>query len=120
MATRTRTTNRIATPATVTYSSKSDHARTLFRAGKSVTEVAAELGIGYAFAYGIAKRADLAETAAARRKPAGSKFAALVSYLDPAATPELIAEIVTGFGRGATSPVKPVRFARIARTRTAK
>lgn len=50
MATRTRT-------GTTTYKSKSDHARALFKAGKTVADVTREVpGMGYAFAYGIAKR----------------------------------------------------------------
>lgn len=70
MATRTRTrTPGQATP-TVTYRSKSDHARTLLTGGMSVAETAKTVGIGYAFAYGIAKRAGLAATAASRRKTA--------------------------------------------------
>lgn len=54
-------------PAPVAFGSKSAAARAAFAAGKSVSAVAAEIGIGYAFAYGIAKRAGYAETAAARR-----------------------------------------------------
>lgn len=51
----------------VVAKSKSEMARELFAAGKSVADTAREIGIGYAFAYGIAKRAGVAETAANRR-----------------------------------------------------
>lgn len=51
----------------VAFGSKSAAARAGFAAGKSVSTVAAEIGIGYAFAYGIAKRAGYADTAANRR-----------------------------------------------------
>lgn len=50
-----------------TYDSKSEAARAMFAAEKSVTEVSNDLKIGYAFAYGIAKRAGFATTAAKRR-----------------------------------------------------
>lgn len=51
MATRTRT------PKGKVYASKSDHARELFRAGVKISEVTRTVpGMGYAFAYGIAKR----------------------------------------------------------------
>ncbi len=66
MAIRTRTGNRAETR--VEYRSKSDHARALFREGKTVAEVTRIVpGMGYAFAYGVAKRAGLAATAADRR-----------------------------------------------------
>lgn len=120
MATRTRSTNRVQTPTTVEFKSKSDHVRTLLNAGTSVADAAREVGIGYAFAYGIAKRAGLAEVRAARRQPKGSKFAALVAYLDPSIDPALAAEIVTAFGRGAASPVRPVTIRRIARAKAPK
>ena len=42
-------------------------ARREFAAGASVVAVAEKFGIGYAFAYGIAKRAGYASTAANRR-----------------------------------------------------
>lgn len=62
MATTTRT------PKGVQFKSKSDHARALFAEGKTVAEVTRLVpGMGYAFAYGIAKRAGFAETAANRR-----------------------------------------------------
>lgn len=62
MATRTRT------PKGVQFKSKSDHARALFAEGKTVAEVTRIVpGMGYAFAYGIAKRAGMNLTAANRR-----------------------------------------------------
>ena len=62
MATTTRT------PKGVQFKSKSDHARALFAEGKTVAEVTRIVpGMGYAFAYGIAKRAGVATTAANRR-----------------------------------------------------
>lgn len=74
MATRTRAGNRVT--ATPVFKSKSDYARTLFNEGKTVAEVAHMVGIGYAFAYGIAKRAGKADTAANRRK---AKFVTVVN-----------------------------------------
>lgn len=65
MAQRIRSNNRIAT--SVVFKSKSDHMRTLFTEGKSIVEVAATVGVGYAFAYGVAKSAGFAETAATRK-----------------------------------------------------
>jgi len=47
--------------------SKSDRMRALFVEGKTVTEVARTVGVGYPFAYGVAKRAGFAGTAANRR-----------------------------------------------------
>jgi hypothetical protein len=49
------------------FGSKSAAARAMFKSGSTVSAVAAEIGIGYAFAYGIAKRAGYAATAANRR-----------------------------------------------------
>lgn len=55
------------------YGSKSDAMRAMFADGKSVTEVTrlfpATNPVGYAFAYGVAKRAG-ANLTAANRKPA--------------------------------------------------
>lgn len=62
MATKTRS-------GKTTYASKSDHARALFDQGMSVAEVTRTVpGMGYAFAYGIAKRHGVAATAANRRQ----------------------------------------------------
>lgn len=47
--------------------SKSEGMRMLFTAGYSVTRVSQVFGVGYPFAYGVAKRAGFAVTAAARR-----------------------------------------------------
>jgi len=62
---------------------KSDRVRTLLTDGKSIADSAREVGIGYAFAYGIAKRAGLAETAAKRRPEANSKMIDLVLAVQP-------------------------------------
>lgn len=67
MATRTRTSNRAGSVTAPVFKSKSDAARALYDEGKTVTEVASKLGIGYAFAYGIASRHGVAKTAAARK-----------------------------------------------------
>ena len=68
MATRTRSGNRVSVTAPE-FESKSDHARFLFREGKTVAEVTHLVpDMGYAFAYGVAKRAGLNLTAANRRK----------------------------------------------------
>jgi hypothetical protein len=49
---------------------KSDRARQLLDEGKSVADLTRLIpGMGYAFAYGIAKRYGKAETAAHRRQP---------------------------------------------------
>lgn len=51
------------------YESKSDAARAMFTDGKTVAEVTRLVpNMGYAFAYGVAKRAGVAMTAA-NRKP---------------------------------------------------
>jgi hypothetical protein len=64
--TRSRTPGQ-ATP-TVTYRSKSDHVRHLLDEGKTIAEITRIVpGMGYAFAYGIAKRYGKADTAAARK-----------------------------------------------------
>lgn len=120
MSTRTRNTNRVQTPATVEFKSKSEHVRALLNGGTSVADAAREVGIGYAFAYGIAKRAGLAEVRAARRQPKGSKFAALVKFMAPTADDALVADIVTAFGRGAASPVKPVILHRVPKAKAPK
>jgi hypothetical protein len=63
-----------ATP-TVTYRTKSDHVRALLDQGMSVAEITRVVpGMGYAFAYGIAKRYGKAATAATRRKTAAVKI----------------------------------------------
>jgi hypothetical protein len=49
------------------FKSKSDAMRALFAEGKTVTEVCKIVDVGYAFAYGVAKRAKLNLTAANRR-----------------------------------------------------
>lgn len=52
-----------------TFTSKSEAARAMFADGKTVTEVTHLVpNMGYAFAYGVAKRAGAAMTAA-NRKP---------------------------------------------------
>lgn len=67
MSTTTKPT-RTRAPKTVTYRTKSDHARALFAQGKTVAEVTKIVpDMGYAFAYGIAKRAGVNLTAANRR-----------------------------------------------------
>lgn len=48
-------------------SSKSEGMRLLYEAGYTVSKVAKVLNVGYAFAYGVAKRAGLQLTAANRR-----------------------------------------------------
>lgn len=50
------------------FASKSDRVRSLLDEGKTIAEITRIVpGMGYAFAYGIAKRYGKAETAAARR-----------------------------------------------------
>lgn len=51
------------------YKSKSDHVRALLDEGKTIAETTKLVpNMGYAFAYGIAKRYGKTETAAQRRK----------------------------------------------------
>lgn len=62
------TTKRVRAPKPVVYRTKSDHARALFAEGKTIAEVTKIVpDMGYAFAYGIAKRAGVNLTAANRR-----------------------------------------------------
>jgi len=58
--------------------SKSQALRDLLANGSTIADGARTLGMGYAFAYGVAKRAGLAETSANRRPTAHSKDIALV------------------------------------------
>lgn len=61
MATMTRTNK-------VSYKSKSDHVRALLDQGKTIAEITRLVpNMGYAFAYGIAKRYGKTETAANRK-----------------------------------------------------
>jgi len=64
MATRTRTGNRVTTPV---FKSKTEAMRSLYESGATVTEVSTKVGVGYAFAYGVAKRYGFATTAAHRK-----------------------------------------------------
>lgn len=66
MATATGTKS-TATKRIVRKVTKSDKARTMFASGSTITEVATSLKMNYAFAYGVAKRAGFAATAATRR-----------------------------------------------------
>lgn len=69
MSTRTRTRAAGQAVPTVTYRSKSDHVRHLLDQGKTIAEITRIVpGMGYAFAYGIAKRYGKADTAANRKK----------------------------------------------------
>lgn len=72
-STRTRSADRTPGQATpkVTYRTKSDHVRALLDQGKTIAEITRIVpGMGYAFAYGIAKRYGKSQTAASRRKTA--------------------------------------------------
>lgn len=99
MATRTRArTPGQATP-TVTYRSKSDHVRALLKQGKTVAEVTRIVpGMGYAFAYGIAKRAGLATTAAHRRPTAAVRTdpATRIVTIRPDSGPVIKIDLATG------------------------
>jgi hypothetical protein len=88
----------------IVFKSKSDHARHLMSEGMLVKDVAKTLN--YAFVYGIAKRANLNESLAGRRRPAGSKFTAILRHLDPKFTDAEIASILTSYFAGESSPVK--------------
>lgn len=61
MATTTKR-SRSKTPTT-----KSARFREMLKTGKSIAEIVAETGEGYAFVYGVAKRAGMNLTAAKRR-----------------------------------------------------
>lgn len=105
----------------IVFKSKSDHARHLMSEGMLVKDVAKTLNMNYAFVYGIAKRANLNESLAGRRRPAGSKFTAILRHLDPKFTDAEIASILTSYFAGESSPVKItiVRPERKPRTRKA-
>jgi hypothetical protein len=78
--------------------SKSEGMRLLFDAGYTVSSVAKVFGVGYAFAYGVAKRAGKVETAAARRAPKRA-----------AAKPPALAKTATKRTATAKAPVATVR-----------
>lgn len=68
---KTRTRTRKTTPE---YRTKSDHARALFRSGVSIAEVTRTIpGMGYAFAYGIAKRLEASDPEFKVRMVAGAR-----------------------------------------------
>jgi transposase len=96
------TAKRIAKP-TVT---KSDQARTLYREGKTVTQVADALGIGYAFAYGIAKRGKFNLTAANRRPEPNAKITAVIRWCLPGRTEAEIVMATAAFTTGGDLPAK--------------
>jgi hypothetical protein len=77
--------------------SKSEKCRDLIRGGKTIAEAAREAGMGYAFAYGVAKRAGLAETAAKRRPEANTKLIDLVLAVQPRWTRTKAAKVVEAF-----------------------
>lgn len=60
--------NRTRRSSAPEFKSKSEAMRAMFKEGKTITEVCKALGVGYAFAYGVAKRAGVNTTAANRRK----------------------------------------------------
>jgi transposase len=66
---------------------KSARFRTLLGTGMTIAEAARQCGMGYAFAYGVAKRAGLAESAAKRRPEAHSKDIDLVQAVTKWARP---------------------------------
>lgn len=90
--------------AAKTKISKSARMRELFEAGKSVSEVTEIVKVGYAFAYGVAKRAGYAETAATRRAPANSKISDLIRWMEPNASDARIAKLTTEFVAGNPKP----------------
>lgn len=59
----TKTTRRTRSKSTT----KSDRFRAMLKDGKTIAEIVAETGEGYAFVYGVAKRAGMNLTAAKRR-----------------------------------------------------
>ena len=83
---------------------KSDRMRDLYAAGKTVAEVSREVKVGYAFAYGVAKRAGVATTAAARRPEVGGRFAAFLRWMDKDLSEDRIRTIVTAHSAGQTYP----------------
>lgn len=89
MATRT------TTPKKVEYRSKSDHARALFREGKTVAEVTKVITtMGYAFAYGIAKKMDHPDGGTYAAHAANRRAAKSISTVGD----DVIVEIVTPEG----------------------
>lgn len=99
---------RVRTPKGTTYGSKSDHMRALFAEGKSVAEVTRLVpGVGYAFAYGVAKRAGLAATAANRR---ATKSVAVVGS-------DVTVRIVTPEGEYAGTVIVDMTTGKVRRTK---
>lgn len=97
--------------------SKSEIVRKFIRAGHTIRQAEvhmAKIGkpMGYAFIYGVAKRAGLAEVAANRRPNAGSKFAEFARWMG---IPEIRAHgLGLAFSRGeefVAEKVKPARRA---------
>lgn len=79
MTTTTRTRKSKTETAPVVFTSKSAYVRSLLDAGMKVSEIVRKLNsenieMGYAFAYGIAKRYGKSETAADRKPSARIKF----------------------------------------------
>ncbi len=93
--------------AAKTKISKSARMRELFEDGKSVKEVVRIMTpqkVGYAFAYGVAKRGGYAETAATRRAPANAKVSEMIRWMEPNASDARIAKLTSEFVAGNPKP----------------
>lgn len=100
MATRTNSKSKTV----VVASSKSARVRSLLTNGSSIADAARTVGIGYAFAYGVAQRAGLAETAAKRRPEANSRVCAAMRFVQPTWNAAKISAAAAAFVTGASLP----------------
>lgn len=114
--TRTRTTSARTTEKTASdFKSKSDYFRYLMEdrpkgLAMDIKDVQAKTGANYAFVYGVAKRAGLAEKRAGRRRPQGAKFVGFLRWMDPKITDARAAEVVVAYYAGEPFPTpKPTR-----------
>jgi hypothetical protein len=65
-----------------------------------IAEAARRVGIGYAFAYGIAVRAGVAQSAAARRPEPNAKLRAIVSAVQPSWSADRVGRAVSAIVAG--------------------
>jgi DNA-binding protein HU-beta len=84
--------------------SKSEGMRLLYDNGYSVSQVAKVFSVGYAFAYGVAKRAGKVDTAAARRAPKRT-----TPKVAPKLTPKAKTQAVVATVKKVASGGKPVQ-----------
>jgi len=88
----------LADPAFLAEYSTPDPATGLRRS--PVAEAARRVGIGYAFAYGIAVRAGVAQSAAARRPEPNAKIRAIVAAVQPSWSADRVGRAVAAIVAG--------------------